>query len=174
LGTFSTYTIGAGTLVTPTVLVLHLRSNAAYRLSANSSVTSGITDGTASVAGSTAQAIKTGDIGFGVTAALDVTGASVVGGGGTPTRTDAITSGFDLSSIGWPSATNGHAPTFLKTLHSIYGADTEILNGDRISASGDNSSSDNFIAVTVGIAALPQYLTPGAFSGSVTFTVAAQ
>ncbi len=173
LGGFTTLTIGSGTLATPTALAFRIRSNAAYRVSANAAVTSGITDGAASAAGTTAQALKTGDIGFGFTSAIVQTGASVVNGGVTPSRTDTIHSGFDAIS-GWPSVTNGHTPSFGKTLHDIYGADTEILDGDRISASGDNSSSDNFLLVTVGVATLPQYLTAGAFSGTVTFTMAAQ
>ena len=43
-----------------------------------------------------------------------------------------------------------------------------------ISASGDNTSNDNYLLVTVGVATLPQYLTPAAFNGSVTFTISAQ
>ncbi|HUQ90222.1 MAG TPA: hypothetical protein VM120_00995 [Bryobacteraceae bacterium] len=172
LGAFSTLTIGSGTLVTPTVLAFRLRSNAAYKLSANSAVISGITNGVASAAGTTAQGIKTGDIGFGITAAIDQSGASVVDGGGTPTRLDPIVAGYSVIG-GWPSVTDGHTPAFTKTLNSFFGVDTQILSGPRISASGDNSSSDNFLLVTVGLAALPQYLTPAAFSGTVTFTIAA-
>src|SRR5581483_4905057 len=170
LGSFSTLTIGKGTLAAPTPLQIRLRSNHTYQITANAAVTSGITDGTASPAGNTAQAIKTGDIGFGFTAAIDKSGASVVNGGATPTRVDTIVSGFDASS-GWPSVANGHTPVFTKTLHDIYGSDTQVLSGDRNSASGDNSSTDNFLLVTLGVATLPQYLTPGAFSGTVTFTI---
>src|SRR6266536_3400511 len=86
-------TLGAfSTLAAPTPLQIRLRSNHTYQITANASVTSGITDGAASAAGTTAQAIKTGDIGFGFTAAIDKSGASVVNGGGTPTRTDTIVS----------------------------------------------------------------------------------
>lgn len=172
LGAFSTLTIGSGTLQTPTVLAFRLRSNAAYKLSANSAAISGITDGVASAAGTTAQGIKTGDIGFGITAAIDQSGASVVDGGAIPTRIDTIVAGYSVVG-GWPAVTNGHTPTFTKTLNNFFGVDTQILSGTRISASGDNSSSDNFLLVTVGLAALPQYLTPAAFSGTVTFTIAA-
>jgi hypothetical protein len=98
----------------------------------------------------------------------------VVNGGAIPTRTDTIVTGFDATA-GWPSITNGHTPSFTKTLHSIYGTDVQILSGDRISASGDDSSSDNFLLLTMGIAALPQYWSPSAgFSGSVTLTIATQ
>jgi len=174
LGNFTTLTIaGNNTLVAPTALTFRMRSNAAYKLTANGSVTSGITDGEASAPGTTAQGIKTGDIGIGFTAAVDQSGASVVGGGNTPTRTDTFASGFDVTG-GWPTVSNGHTPSFTKTLHDINGSDVQILSGDRISASGNNGSDDNFLSVTVGLATLPQYLTPGPFSGSVTFTISAQ
>jgi len=166
LGDFSTLTIAKGSLVNPTPLQMRLRSNHVYQITAKAVVTSGITDGTASVAGTSAQTIKTGDIGFGFTSAIDKSGASVVG-----TRTDTINTGFDVHT-GWPSVTDGHTPSYSKTLHDIYTSDTQILSGDRISASGDNSSSDNFLLITIGISTLPQYLTPGAFSGTVTFTIA--
>jgi hypothetical protein len=171
LGSFSTLTIGKGTLATPSTLQVRLRSNHTYKLTANAAVTSGITDGPASAPGTAALAIKTGDIGFGFRVAIDQSGASVVNGGASPSRADNIVTGFDATS-GWPSVTDGHTPAFTKTLHDIYGGDIQILSGDRISASGDDGSSDNFIVVTLGIATLPQYLTPGAFSGTVTFTIA--
>jgi hypothetical protein len=172
LGTFSTMTIGANTVAAPTPLAFRLRSNAAYKLTAQVGSLVGVTDGATSGASTTLQGIKTGDIGIGFTASVDQSGASVSGGGGTPTRTDTIVSGFDVST-GWPTAVNGHTPSFAKTLHDIFASDTQILSGDRISANGDNSSSDNFLTITVGVAALPQYMTPGAFSGTVTLTIAA-
>jgi hypothetical protein len=172
LGTFSTLTIGSDVLSAPTPLVFRLRSNAGYKLTAQVGSLVGMTDGAPSGVSNTLQAIKTGDIGFGFTSAVDRSGLSVVNGGASPTRTDSIVSGFDITA-GWPAVSTGHTPAFTKTLHDIFGADTQILSGDRISASGDNSSGDNFLTVTVGIATLPQYMTPGAFSGTVTFTIAA-
>jgi hypothetical protein len=172
LGTFSTLTIGRNVLSTPTPLSFRLRSNAAYKLTAQVGSLVGITDGGPSGVSTTLQAIKTGDIGFGFTTAVDRSGLSVVGGGTSPTRTDSIVNGFDVIA-GWPSVTTGHTPAFTKTLHDIYAADTQIMSGDRISASGDNSSGDNFLTVTVGIATLPQYMAPGDFSGTVMFTIAA-
>lgn len=174
LGSFSTLTIGKGTMATPTVLQLQLRSNHVYKLTANAAITSGITDGAATAAGNTAGDIMTGDIGVGFTAALGASGASVVNGGAVPTRTDTIVTGFDATA-GWPAITNGHTPSFTKTLHDIYGSDVQILSGDRISASGDNSSTDNFLTLSMGIAAVPQYWTPSTgFSGTVTLTIATQ
>ena len=172
LGTFSTLTIGKNVLSSPTPLAFRLRCNATYKLTAQVGSLVGITDGAASGVSTTLQAIKTGDIGFGFTAAFDRSGLSVVGGGASPTRTDTIVSGFDVTA-GWPAVSSGHTPAFTKTLHDIFATDTQVLSGDRISASGDNSSSDNFLLVTVGVSTLPQYLTPGDFSGTVTFTIAA-
>ena len=48
---------------------------------------------------------------------------------------------------------------------------TELAKTD--APSGDNGSDDNFIVLTMGVATLPQYLTPAAFGGTVTFTIAA-
>ncbi|HXB72229.1 MAG TPA: hypothetical protein VNY05_28585 [Candidatus Acidoferrales bacterium] len=172
LGTFGTLTIGKNVLSTPTPLAFRLRSNAGYKLTAQVGSLVGITDGAPSGVSTTLQAIKTGDIGIGFTTAVDRSGLSVVNGGASPTRTDSVVTGFDVTA-GWPSVSTGHTPAFTKTLHDIFAADTQIMSGDRISASGDNSSSDNFLTVTVGVATLPQYLTPGDFSGTVTFTIAA-
>jgi hypothetical protein len=73
---------------------------------------------------------------------------------------------------GWPTVT-GQFPNFVKTLHDIFGQDVQILSGPRISASGDNSSNDNSLTLTMGIAILPRYLSAGSFSGTLTFTIAA-
>jgi hypothetical protein len=167
-GSFGTMAIGNGMLSTPSPVVFRLRSNAPYILTAQVGVLSGISDGEA---GTDSAGIKTGDIGFGFTAAIDQSGASVVGGGGSPSRMDTITPGFDMRN-GWPSASGGQTPVFTRTLHDIYGRNVQILSGPRISAKGDNGSDDNFITVTVGIAALPQYWNAGAFRGVVTFTIA--
>jgi hypothetical protein len=130
----------------------------------------GMTDGVAPGDGSTAQGIVTGNFGFGLTAPVDASGNSVVSGGTSPSRVDTIVTGFDVHT-GWPTVT-GQSPNFTKTLHDIYGQDVQILSGPRISASGDNSSNDNSLTVTVGIAVLPQYLSAGTFSGTLTFTIA--
>jgi len=170
LGTFGTLTIGKSTLITPTPLAFRMRGNAQYQLSADVTAMTGMTDGAATPDASTAaQAVKTGDIGFGFTAAIVKSGLSVVGGGSSPNRQDQIVTGYDVTG-GWPATTDGHTPAFAKTLHDIYN-NTQILSGDRISASGDNSSDDNYLVVTLGVATLPQYLTPGAFSGTVTLTI---
>jgi hypothetical protein len=168
-GSFGTLVVGNGMLNTPSPVVFRLRSNAPYILTAQVGALVGISDGEADTGSSTT--IKTGDIGFGFTAAIDQSGGSVAGGGAAPTRVDTIAPGFDMRG-GWPSASGGRTPVFTKTLHDIYGQDVQILNGPQISAKGDNSSDDNFITITVGIATLPQYWNAGAFRGVVTFTIA--
>jgi hypothetical protein len=172
-GDFGALTVGkAGMLNTATPLAFRLRSNAPYKLSAQVGSLVGMVDGTKSVPGIADQAIQTGDIGFGFTATVVQTGLSVSGGGTVPSRTDTIVDGFDVHA-GWPTVSNGDTPAFKKTLNDIFTASTPILSGPRISTCGDNSSSDNFLVVTVGLATLPQYLTPATtFSGTVTFTIA--
>jgi hypothetical protein len=144
--------------------------NGPYKLMVQVGALVGMTDGVASGDGSTAEGMMTGNFGFGFTAPVDASGNSVVGGGTSPTRGDTIVTGFDVHN-GWPTVT-GQFPNFTKTLHDIYGQDVQILSGPRISASGDNSSEDNALTVTVGIATLAQYLSAGNFSGTLTFTIA--
>jgi hypothetical protein len=169
LGDFGTLTVGKNVLKAPAPLRIRLRSNAPYRLMVQAGSMVGIIEGPASPRSTTAQAIKTGDIGFGITA-VDVSLSRLVGGGSTPIREDPIAAGFDVRS-GWRGGQNGHTPTFTKTLHDISTADTQILSGPRISADGDNYSDNNFLTVSVGIATIPQFLTAGSFSGVVMFTV---
>jgi hypothetical protein len=170
LGDFRTLTVGKNILNTPASMAIRLRSNAPYKVMVQVGSLVGISNASATSQSTTAQAIKTGDIGFGITA-VDVSLSRVVGGGSTPIRLDTIAVGFDVRA-GWPGGRGGHTPNFKKTLHDIYGADIQLLSGPRISADGDNYSNNNFITVMVGISTLPQYLTFGGFSGVVTFTVA--
>ena len=168
---FGTLTVptGSNTIITKS-LSFRLRSNAAYVLSANATISgAGIEDGTAATTtGTTAQTLKTSDVAFGLSSTIDATGASVVG-----TRTDAIQTGYNITSSA-PTVSSGRMSITGKSLHDIYGGTpVPILSGNRISASGDNSSSDNFIVVTASLATLPQYLTAGSFSGVITFTLGA-
>src|ERR1700722_14776092 len=146
LGDFSTLTVGKSVLQAPTPLAVRLRGNAPYTLVVQVGSLAGIADGPATTPSTTAQGIETGDIGFGILS-VDVSLSRVVGGGSTPIRVDAIATGFDVRA-GWPRVHNGHTPSFTKTLHDIYAADTQILSGPRISADGDNYSNNNFITVT--------------------------
>ena len=171
-GTFTAFNaaIGQNTLATTTV-AFRIRSNAPYQLDAQVGGLTNITSGTQSAADNTARSVKLGDVGFGVTAYTGVAGAEVVNGGGSPTRTDTIATAFDYRSS-WPTPSGG-AVTFSGTLNDITSL-TSIVTGDRISASGDNSSTDNFLQMTVGAAYLQKYFAPTTFSGTITFTLAHQ
>ena len=83
-----TSAIGANTL-TQATKVIRLRSNDVYKLTASVGSLSHIGDGGATAAGATGADIQIGDIGFGIFA-VNATGASVVGSGTTPTRTDTV------------------------------------------------------------------------------------
>jgi hypothetical protein len=169
MGTFGTLTAGQNSLTAPTPVAFRIRSNAPYKLMVQVDALVGMTDGMPG-SGSTGQSLMTGNFGFGFTAPVDTSGNSVVDGGTSPIRVDTIVTGFDVHT-GWPTVT-GQSPNFTKTLHDIYGQDVQILSGPRISASGDDSSQDNSLTVTVGIATLAQYLSAGSFSGTLTFTIA--
>ena len=174
-----TAAIGKNTL-TEATKVLRLRSNAGYKLSAIVGSLSGIGSGVATVASTAneASAIQIGDIGFGISA-IDATGASVVMtvvGEAPAARTDTISvtadTGPDFNYVS-SAAVAGRMTTnpFPATLHDITSA-TQILSGDRISASGDNSSTDNFLGVSLKFGYLPQYFTVNPFSFTVTLTMA--
>jgi hypothetical protein len=161
--------VGTGTMSESTQSV-RLRSNAGYKLSAQVTTNTGIAAGTvAAAAGSTGNAITLADIGFGVST-VAVTGASVVNGGGTPTRTDTTATGFAYTT---PTPVDGRISWSTSTLGGILSSSTQILSGDRISASGDNGSDDNFLTVALKAGYLPEYFTPGNFTVVVTLTLAA-
>jgi len=175
-----TAAIGKNTL-TEATKVLRLRSNAGYKLSAIVGSLSGIGSGVATVASTAneASAIQIGDIGFGISA-IDATGASVVMtvvGEAPAARTDTISvtadTGPDFNYVS-SAAVAGRMTTnpFPATLKNITSG-TQLLTGDRISASGDNSSTDNFLGVSLKFGYLPQYFTVGTFSFVVTLTMAA-
>jgi hypothetical protein len=152
------------TLTTGTADV-RLRSNKAYKVTAQASALSVTGSGSAD-GGDT---ISLSDIGFGITA-MTLTGANVASSG---SRTDAVAAGFDASG-GWPTASNGVTPAFTKTLNDITSA-TQVLSGARISKKGNLATSDNFVSVTFGVATLPQFFTPNAgFSSVITLTIASQ
>lgn len=164
-------------LLTEATKVIHLRSNDVYKLSASVGGLSNIGTGVGAVEGKTAAAIQIGDIGFGISA-IDATGNSVVKtGSGQGTRTDTVvtvpTTGPDFNYVS-KTAVDGRMTTnkWAATLHDVASA-TQVLSGDRISASGDNSSDDNFLAVSLKFGYLPQYFTvESAFTFVVTLTMA--
>jgi hypothetical protein len=155
---------------------IHLRSNAPYALSAQVTNNTGIPDAAAgAAAGHTGQAITLADIGFGVSA-INVLGASVVNGGASPSRVDTTATNFAYAT---PTAANGRIASWTtgSTLHAILASAVQIQGGDRISASGDNGSSDNYILLSLKAGYLPEYYSPtdgsGGFSVVITLTLAA-
>jgi hypothetical protein len=154
----NTNTLSTGTAV------VRMRSNKAYKVTAQASLTitgAGSADG--------GNDISLSDIGFGITSTT-LTGGNVANSG---SRTDAIAAGYDVSG-GWPAASNGLTPAFTKTLNDISGS-TQVLQGTRISKKGNMATNDNFISVTFGVATLPQLFTPNAsFSSVITLTIASQ
>jgi hypothetical protein len=140
--------------------VVRLRSNKAYKVTAQASALSFTSPGTTDGGNS----LTLSDVGFGILS-VSATGANVAAG-----HTDTVGLGFDVSG-GWPSVTNGVTPAFAKTLNDITTA-TQVISGSRVSARGNISTTDNFVQVTFGIATLPQYFTPNSsFSTTVTLTI---
>jgi hypothetical protein len=154
------------TLQIATPVTVRIRSNKAYKLSAQASVLSFNTPGLQQGGDD----IALTDIGFGITG-MTLTGANVANSG---SRAETIPAGFDVSG-GWGvTATNGLTPAFTKTLNDIT-TDTQILQGLRVSRKGNMITDNNFISVSFGVAALPQYFTPNAsFSSTITLTIASQ
>jgi hypothetical protein len=155
-----------GTLATSSV-AMRLRSNKAYKLSAQATALS-VTGAGSADGGSS---ITLNDIGFGITA-IDATGTNIA-----TAHSDTVAStpaSFDYRS-GFPAVTNGLTP-FIAGTHSTLNditANTQILSGSRISAKGNISTNNNFVLVTVGVGTLPQYFTPNSsFSSTVTLTIA--
>jgi hypothetical protein len=146
-------------------VTVRIRTNKAYKLSAQAAALSFTTPGVAD----NGDTIALTDIGFGITG-MTLTGVNVAN---TGSRLESIPSGFDVSG-GWPTATNGLTPAFGKTLNDIT-TDTQILTGTRVSKKGNMATDNNFISVSFGAAALPQYFTPNAgFSSTITLTIASQ
>ena len=159
--------VGSGT-VSELTRQIRIRGNAAYKLSAQVTAHTNIAAGASSVEGTTARVVNLGDIGWGISN-LDQSGNSVVHGGASPTRSDSIAPGFAWSK---PTATGGRIAWTTKTLNDILSGPVQILSGERISASGDNSSGNNFLLVDLKAGYAPEYFTPGDFTVVVTLTIA--
>jgi hypothetical protein len=154
-----------GSTLTESTVSVRLRSNKAYKLTAQSG-TLAVTGGGTVDGGST---ISLGDIGFGVREVTRSSGNVV-----TESASDTITASpvFDYTS-GYPSVTNGLTPfsSGYGTLDSITSS-VQVLTGNRISKKGNMSTDNNFIVVKFGVATLPQYFTPNtSFTTSVTLTI---
>ncbi len=158
-----TLTPAAGGVLTEGTAPVRLRSNKKYQLTAQASALNFSNAGTAD--GGNSMALT--DIGFGIKS-ID---ATANGGGNVATgHVDTIGTGFDVVG-GWPAVTNGLTPAFNKTLNDIT-SPTQVVSGTRVSARGNLSTNNNFVLVTFGIAALPQYFTPNTgFSTTITLTI---
>lgn len=156
-----TLTPASGSTLTQGSAQIRLRSNKAYKVTAQGSALSFTNPGTAD--GGNPMTLS--DVGFGILS-VSAAGANVAAG-----HTDTIALGFDVSG-GWPSVTNGVTPGFSKTLNDITAAAAQVISGGRISAKGNISTNDNFVQVTFGVATLPQYFTPNSsFSTTITLTI---
>jgi hypothetical protein len=167
----TTVTLGALTptntssLTQSAPVVVRVRSNQQYRLSASATFTN---SGAGSDAGGSA--ISAADIGFGIIG-RDASGSLVAAG-----HTDTITPKFDYTSIGFTSlpVTDGLTPFVPGTNGTL--ADiltgTQMLQGSRISRKGNINTQENFLKVTFGAATLPQYFSPTTgFQAVITLTV---
>jgi hypothetical protein len=153
------------TLTTSAPVTVRMRSNKAYKVTAQASALN-ITGGGAVDGGDT---ITLQDIGFGVTG-MTLTGTNVANSG---SRTETLPAGFDVSG-GWPVASNGLNPAYALTLNDIT-SPTQVVAGGRISKKGNLITDNNFISVSFGVAVLPQFFTPNtSFSTVITLTMASQ
>ena len=163
---FGIMTPANATTVASDEAIVRMRSNKAYKLSAQASVLT-INGAGADQGG---DPIGLTDIGIGITG-MTLNAPNVANGA---SRTETIPAGFGVTNGIWPAATNGLTPAFGKTLSDIQ-ASTEILSGQRISKKGNLATDNNFIEVKVGVATLPQFFTPNTgFSATITLTMASQ
>lgn len=161
---FNVMTPANSTTVVSDEAIVRMRSNKAYKVSAQAAALN-ITGPGAADGGDT---IALSDFGFGITQVV-TTGGNVA----TP-RTDTVAPNFSVTS--WPAATNGLTPSFTRRLSDIAApASIDVLSGTRISKKGNLATDDNFIEVKFGVATLPQFFTPNTgFSTIITLTMASQ
>ena len=163
---FGTLTPAAGSTLASGTTQVRLRSNKAYKLSAQATslsfVGAGSADGGSSIALS--------DIGFGISS-VNATGANVANAAG---HTVAALYNYDPSTVAVTNGLTPFTPATHGTLNDITSS-AQILSGPRISSKGNLSTNNNFALVTMKIATLPQYFTPNtSFSTTVTLTIATQ
>lgn len=163
------FTVTPGTSNTPSAHTVSFRIRCAdisgYRVTASaifSAVPSAPADGGATLAAS--------DIGVGITS-VDTSNSQVI-----KPRTDTIAFGFGYDP-GAVSAPNGLTPYTGRAAGQATVADlvaspgTTVLSGDRIAASENPNDPNNYITVTVNLALLPQYFTPGTFTVVLTLSI---
>src|SRR5436853_948953 len=153
------------TLTQITPVVVRIRSNKQYKLTAVSVFTNA---GASPDDGGSP--ISPADIGFGITA-KDATGTKMATG-----HTDTITAKFDYTTTGFAAlpVTDGLTPFVAGTNGTLNDltASTQIIQGSRVSKLGNITTQENFLKLTFGAATLPQYFSPTtAFQALVTLTI---
>ena len=111
--------------------------------------------------------ISASDIGVGISSIVYASGVDFP-------RTDTIASGFNYNPAS-VSASNGLTPfggmaSGRATLADLVSRSVKLLSGPRIDHQANNSNAD-YYQVTMTFGVLPQYFTPGTFSGVITLTV---
>jgi len=148
-------------------LYVYLRSNYKYKVTAAVSAT--FSDPGNNDLGNY---IQLSDIGFGVRST-----ATTGDGTDVANSTVSIINTFDYHS-GWPSITDGLTPFDGSANHgNLANAGTggaQIFSGQRISKRGNISAANNALKVQLGVAVLPQFFTPGAFSTTITLSIGTQ
>ena len=153
------------TLTQITPVVVRIRSNKQYKLTAVSVFTNA---GASPDDGGSP--ISPADIGFGITA-KDATGTKMATG-----HTDTLTAKFDYTTTGFAAlpVTDGLTPFVAGTNGTLNDltASTQIIQGSRVSKLGNITTQENFLKLTFGAATLPQYFSPTtAFQALVTLTI---
>jgi|SRR5438128_2747128 len=160
------YTVTPGTSSTPSSQTVQFKLRAAagtgYHVMAQASLSNSL-----SSPASGGDTVGLGDIGIGIVS-LD-TASSVL----TP-RTDQITYGFGYDP-GTVTATNGLTPyegagAGTATLQDLTGW-TKVLSGPQIASTETTTDNTNFILVTMRLAVLPQYWTPGTYTAVVSLQI---
>lgn len=145
---------------------IRLRSNKAYKLTAQTTALNFVGAGAADNGSS----IALSDFGFGISS-IDATGANVANAAGH--TVDALFN-YDPSAVVVANGLTPFVPATHGTLNDIT-LSTQILSGPRISAKGNISTDNNFVLATLVVATLPQYFTPNtSFSTTITLTIASQ
>ncbi|MFH1574591.1 MAG: hypothetical protein ABIG68_11440 [Acidobacteriota bacterium] len=163
------FTVNPGTSNSPTSnqVQFRIRSNNAAGYNIVASTMYSVTPSAPDDGG---RAIAASDIGVGITSL--VLRSNVI----TP-RTDVIAPGFDYDPSG-VTAVNGLTPytgmaSGQATVEDLVNnPNIKILNGPQIHATSQSTAeTDNYITVTMTLALLPQYFTPGTFTAVITLTM---
>ncbi|MBM3791541.1 MAG: hypothetical protein FJW35_14500 [Acidobacteria bacterium] len=93
-------------------------------------------------------------------------------------RTDVIAAGFDydpsaVTAVNGLTPYTGMASGQATVADLVNNPNIKILNGPQIHATSQSTAeTENYITVTMTLALLPQYFTPGTFTAVITLTMA--